>query len=46
MAVDSTKPGKELYEFDVFRVDAERETLLRAGDPVPLPPKAFQVLLC
>jgi len=45
MAVDSTKPGKELYEFDVFRVDAERETLLRAGDPVPLPPKAFQVLL-
>ena len=43
--MDSTTPGKELYEFDVFRVDAEREMLLRAGDPVPLPPKAFQVLL-
>ena len=43
--MDPTKPGKELYEFDVFRVDAEREILLRAGDPVPLPPKAFQVLL-
>jgi eukaryotic-like serine/threonine-protein kinase len=45
MTVDSTKPAKELYEFDVFRVDAQRETLLRAGDPVPLPPKAFQLLL-
>jgi eukaryotic-like serine/threonine-protein kinase len=45
MTVDATKPGKELYEFDVFRVDPEREMLLRAGDPVPLPPKAFQVLL-
>lgn len=43
--MDSTTPGKELYEFDVFRVDAEREMLLRAGDPVPLPPKAFQILL-
>ncbi|MDT8070619.1 MAG: winged helix-turn-helix domain-containing protein [Terriglobia bacterium] len=43
--MDSTTPGKELYEFDVFRVDAERETLLRAGEPVALPPKAFQVLL-
>jgi DNA-binding response OmpR family regulator len=43
--VDSTKSGKELYEFDVFRVDPEREMLLREGDPVPLPPKAFQVLL-
>src|SRR4051794_16111287 len=40
-----TKSGKELYDFDIFRVDAEREMLLRAGDPVPLPPKAFQVLL-
>jgi DNA-binding winged helix-turn-helix (wHTH) protein/tetratricopeptide (TPR) repeat protein len=45
MALDSAKPEKELYEFDVFQVDARRETLLRAGDPVPLPPKAFQVLL-
>src|SRR3954451_7136250 len=29
----------------MFRVDAEREMLLREGNPVPLPPKAFQVLL-
>ena len=43
--VDTTKPAKEVYEFDKFRVDAEREMLLRGGDPVPLPPKAFQVLL-
>jgi DNA-binding winged helix-turn-helix (wHTH) protein len=43
--VDPTKRAKEVYEFDVFRVDAEREMLLRGGDPVPLPPKAFQVLL-
>jgi eukaryotic-like serine/threonine-protein kinase len=39
------KTGRELYEFGPFRVDAEREMLLRADDPVPLPPKAFQVLL-
>jgi eukaryotic-like serine/threonine-protein kinase len=43
--VDSTTSSKELYEFDVFRVDPEREMLLRSGDPVQLPPKAFQVLL-
>jgi DNA-binding winged helix-turn-helix (wHTH) protein/tetratricopeptide (TPR) repeat protein len=36
---------KELYEFGPFRVDAEKETLLRSGDPVPLTPKTFQILL-
>lgn len=40
-----TKAGRELYELGPFRVDAEREVLLRAGTPVPLAPKAFQVLL-
>jgi len=36
---------KELYEFGPFRVDPEKETLLRAGEPVPLTPKTFQILL-
>ena len=36
---------RELYEFGPFRVDAEKEFLLRDGDPVPLTPKTFQVLL-
>jgi len=36
---------QELYEFGPFRVDANREILLRDGDPVPLTPKAFQILL-
>jgi len=37
--------GREFYEFGPFRVDVEREILLRSDDPVALPPKAFQVLL-
>jgi DNA-binding winged helix-turn-helix (wHTH) protein/tetratricopeptide (TPR) repeat protein len=36
---------KELYEFGPFRVDAEKETLLRAGEAVALTPKNFQILL-
>src|SRR5579864_2095961 len=36
---------KELYEFGPFRVDPEKETLLRSGEPVPLTPKTFQILL-
>lgn len=44
MSLDN-KVGKELYEFGPFRVDAEREILFRAGEPVALPPKTFQVLL-
>ncbi|MGO9515988.1 MAG: winged helix-turn-helix domain-containing protein [Candidatus Korobacteraceae bacterium] len=36
---------KELYEFGPFRVDPEKEILLRAGEPVPLTPKTFQILL-
>jgi DNA-binding winged helix-turn-helix (wHTH) protein/tetratricopeptide (TPR) repeat protein len=40
-----TQRLKELYEFGPFRVDAEKETLLRSGDPVPLTPKTFQILL-
>src|SRR5271168_5128329 len=36
---------KELYEFGPFRVDPEKEILLRAGEPVQLTPKTFQILL-
>jgi eukaryotic-like serine/threonine-protein kinase len=36
---------RELYEFGPFRVDAEKEILLRAGEPIPLQPKTFQILL-
>jgi len=39
------KSGRELYEFGPFRVDAEKELLLRAGQPVALTPKTFQILL-
>lgn len=35
----------ELYEFGPFRVDSEKEVLLREGQPVPLTPKTFQILL-
>jgi eukaryotic-like serine/threonine-protein kinase len=44
----STSPDqrvKELYEFGRFRVDPQKEILLRGGEPVPLPPKTFQILL-
>jgi DNA-binding winged helix-turn-helix (wHTH) protein/tetratricopeptide (TPR) repeat protein len=43
-----TSPGqraKELYEFGPFRVDPEKEILLREGEPVALTPKTFQILL-
>jgi DNA-binding winged helix-turn-helix (wHTH) protein len=39
-------PGaKELYAFGPFRVDPDKQLLLRGDDPVPLTPKAFQILL-
>jgi eukaryotic-like serine/threonine-protein kinase len=42
----STDPNKkELYEFGPFRVDPEREMVVREGEPVPLTPKNFQILL-
>jgi eukaryotic-like serine/threonine-protein kinase len=43
--VGDTKAPRELYKLGEFRVDAAREQLLRGDVPVPLPPKAFQVLL-
>jgi DNA-binding winged helix-turn-helix (wHTH) protein/Tfp pilus assembly protein PilF len=45
MSSGANHGGKELYEFGPFRVDAEKEILLRAGEPVPLTPKTFQILL-
>ena len=41
----ANQPRRELYEFGPFRVDAEKELLMRSGEPVALTPKAFQILL-
>lgn len=41
----SAGTGKQLYEFGPFRVDPEKEVLLRDDQPVPLTPKTFQLLL-
>ena len=40
----SNKPN-HLYEFGPFRLDARERLLLRAGEPVALTPKAFDMLL-
>src|ERR1700682_4473609 len=45
MSLGLNQLKRELYEFGPFRVDAERELLLRAGESVTLTPKAFQILL-
>ena len=45
LSPDARPTRQELYEFGPFRVDAQREILLRAGEPVPLTPKTFQILL-
>ena len=34
-----------IYEFEDFRLDAEKYILLRAGETVPLTPKVFETLL-
>jgi eukaryotic-like serine/threonine-protein kinase len=44
----STSPNQstgELYEFGPFQVNPKKEILLRAGKPVPLTPRTFQILL-
>lgn len=38
-------PEKRFYDFGPFRIDAEKRTLLRNGETVPLAPKAFDTLL-
>src|SRR5277367_2307206 len=45
MSAGANQGDKELYEFGPFRVDPEKEILLRAGEPIPLTPKTFQILL-
>src|SRR5271154_4148097 len=45
MSASESQRIKQLYQFGPFRVDAEKETLLRAGEAVALTPKTFQVLL-
>ncbi|MFZ0320107.1 MAG: winged helix-turn-helix domain-containing protein [Candidatus Sulfotelmatobacter sp.] len=45
MSASEDQRVKDVYEFGPFRVDPEKETLLRSGDPVPLTPKTFQILL-
>jgi len=45
MASSADQKTKQLYEFGPFRVDPEKELLLRDKESIPLSPKAFQVLL-
>jgi DNA-binding winged helix-turn-helix (wHTH) protein len=45
MSASGSHTGKELYEFGPFRVDPEKQKLLRAGESIALTPKAFQLLL-
>src|SRR5215469_880011 len=45
MSASESQQLKELYEFGPFRVDPGKEILLRSGQPVPLTPKTFQILL-
>ena len=45
MAEIADQKIKRFYEFGPFRVDPEKEILLRDGEAVPLAPKTFQVLL-
>jgi DNA-binding winged helix-turn-helix (wHTH) protein/TolB-like protein/Tfp pilus assembly protein PilF len=40
-----SSPEKRLYEFGPFRLDTAEHVLLRDGEPVPLRPKEFAVLL-
>ena len=35
---------KEIYRFEEFELNRVRRALLREGQPVPLSPKAFEVL--
>jgi DNA-binding winged helix-turn-helix (wHTH) protein/tetratricopeptide (TPR) repeat protein len=45
MAASADPRNRQLYQFGVFRVDPEKELLLREDENVPVPPKAFQILL-
>lgn len=45
MAASGSHLGTECFEFGPFRMNPAKQLLLRGGDPVPLTPKAFQLLL-
>ena len=45
MASGADQTPKQLYEFGPFRVDPQKELLLRGDEAVPLTPKTFQILL-
>jgi DNA-binding winged helix-turn-helix (wHTH) protein len=45
MPAGADQTAKQLYEFGPFRVDPEKELLLRGEETVPLTPKTFQILL-
>jgi DNA-binding winged helix-turn-helix (wHTH) protein len=45
MASNADQKTRQLYEFGPFRLDPEKELLLRDNQAIPLAPKAFQVLL-
>jgi eukaryotic-like serine/threonine-protein kinase len=45
MAASTDPKARQLYEFGPFRLDPEKELLLREDETVPIPPKAFQILL-
>ena len=45
MVPETEHSVKSVYKFGPFRVDPEKEVLLRSDEAVPLAPKAFQLLL-
>jgi DNA-binding winged helix-turn-helix (wHTH) protein/predicted Zn-dependent protease len=45
MSAGADQKIKQHYEFGPFRVDPEKELLVRDGETVPLTPKTFQILL-
>jgi serine/threonine-protein kinase len=40
-----SQPKRQIYQFDNFRLDTAERLLLRDGEPVTLPSKAFDLLL-
>ena len=45
MSAAGSRTGKELYEFGPFRIDPEKQALLRGNELIALNPKTFQLLL-
>jgi DNA-binding winged helix-turn-helix (wHTH) protein/tetratricopeptide (TPR) repeat protein len=45
MTASADQKTRQLYEFGAFRLDPQKELLLRDNEAIPLAPKAFQVLL-